>query len=175
MLGSKTKKCPFCGSANPKEAVVCELCGRGLVARRYTLVKFTIGAALIITLVSVIYVMQKVPLSVTGSLHAPRLELVSSAGYHSMSGEMVVEGKVRNISGDMLENIQVVVSWYDKQGNQLSQTKSAIYLNPVLSFQASPFRVSLPYDPQMERYDLSFTTPQGEAIYTRDRREKTKS
>jgi hypothetical protein len=89
-----------------------------------------------------------------------------------MSGEMVVEGKVRNISGDMLENIQVVVSWYDEQGNLVSSTSSAIYLSPILSYQVSPFRVSQPHDPQMERYDLSFTTPRGEAIFTSDNRKK---
>jgi hypothetical protein len=129
-----------------------------------------IGGVLGVILLLVIYIMHHTPLNITGTTHAPRLELISSVGYHSMSGEMVVEGKVRNVSGDTLRDVHAVVSWYDKQGNQLLNVSSVIYLNPILSFQVSPFRVSLPHDPQMERYDISFTTPDGEVIYTRDMR-----
>ncbi len=174
-MAARKKRCRFCGAINPGEATVCELCSRTLSSKRHTMVKSIIGIVLGIALIVVIYAIQKTPLHITGSLHAPRLELISSSGYASISGEMIVEGKVRNIGGDMLEDIQVTVSWYDKQVNKISKAKSDIYLNPVLSFQVSPFRVSMPHDPQMGRYDISFTTPKGEAIYTRDVRGKAEA
>ncbi len=172
-MATRKKRCRFCSAINPKEATVCELCGRSLSNRQHIMVKSIIGIVLGLALIVVIYIMQKTPLYITGSSHAPRLELISSAGYASLSGDMIVEGKVRNIGGDMLKDIQVVVSWYDKQGNKLSEAKSDIYLNPVMSFQVSPFRVSMPRNPQMGRYDIKFITRAGDAIYTRDRREKT--
>lgn len=171
-MASKTKKCRFCGTVHPKNATKCELCGRPLTNNRHNLFKLITGVTLVIVLIATIYLMQKVSLDTTGSIHAPRLELISSAGYASVSGEMIVEGKIRNIGGEMLENIQVVVSWYDKQGNKLSEVSSAIYLNYILSFQVSPFRVTQPNDSRMGSYDISFTSSQGELIYTRDMREK---
>jgi hypothetical protein len=141
-----------------------------LAGRQYTRIKLIILGVLVTVFFAVVYIMQHTPLNITGSINAPRLELLSSTGYHSITGEMVVEGKVRNIGGDILRDVQAVVSWYDKDGNKLANANSNLYLSPVLSFQVSPFRVALPYNSQMERYDISFTTPTGETIYTRDRR-----
>jgi uncharacterized integral membrane protein len=169
---TKNRKCSFCGHVNSGDINVCGLCGHGLNRKQDNIIKVAIGIALLVILVVVIYNMRKVQLNFTGSAQAPRLELISSAGYHSMNGEMVVEGKVRNISGDLLRDIQAVVSWYDKQGNKVIDASSAIYLNPVLSFQVSPFRVSLPHNAKMERYDITFKSPNGEVIYTRDARGK---
>ncbi len=171
MEAGKNKKCEFCGSLNPASAVKCSLCGRSIRDKRYNLIRYIIAGSLFFALIFIIYIMQQVDYTETGSKFMPGLELISSAGYSYVSGDMIVEGKVKNVSSGILKDVQVVVLWYDKYGNKIARISAPIYLKSILSFQISPFRAVKPFVPQMERYDVSFTTSGGEIIYTRDMRE----
>jgi len=100
----------------------------------------------------------------------PRLELLSSRGYKSSMSHMSVEGQVKNISDESLKNIQVVVQWYDKDGNFITNDEVLIDYNPILPGQTSPFKVITTYNPEMQKYSVSFKEFWGTSINTKDSR-----
>ncbi|MBA7491356.1 hypothetical protein ES702_01901 [subsurface metagenome] len=100
----------------------------------------------------------------------PQLELLSSRGYKSSMSHMSVEGQVKNISDESLKSIQVVVQWYDKDGNFITSDEVLIEYNPILPGQTSPFKAIATYNPEMEKYSVSFKEFWGTSINTKDSR-----
>lgn len=101
----------------------------------------------------------------------PKLELLSSRGYQSSIGHMTVEGQVKNITDKNLRRVQVVVQWYDKDGNFITSDEALIDYNPILPRQTSPFDVITTYNPQMENYTVNFKEFFGTTINTKDSRD----
>jgi hypothetical protein len=82
-----------------------------------------------------------------------------------------VDGQVRNIGGQSLKSVLVVVQWYDAGGNFIIAHDSLIAYNPILPGQTSPFTaINHGYNPAMAKYTISFKFFSGGEIPTLDSR-----
>ena len=64
---------------------------------------------------------------------APQLALLSSRGYESEAGGLhIVEGRVENISGNGLKNIEAVTNWYAADGTLITSDSAIIEYNSIL-------------------------------------------
>lgn len=84
----------------------------------------------------------------------PQLGLLSSRGYKSSISHMNVEGQVRNITDKSLKSIQVVVQWFDKNGNFVTSDEALIEYNPILPGQTSPFEVLSSYNQKWQNFQF---------------------
>jgi hypothetical protein len=67
-----------------------------------------------------------------------------------------VEGTVKNITDKKLEGVQVVASYYDKDGNFIKSDDAMIKYNPILPGQISPFEAMGTDNPAIEKASVSF-------------------
>jgi len=93
------------------------------------------------------------------------LELVSWH-WSKVGGHVIVEGQVKNISGEILRNIAVLITWYDKIGKEITYVNSLIEYNPIISGQTYPFKVTEKYHPAMEKASIEFKFMGGSGIPT---------
>jgi len=89
-----------------------------------------------------------------------QLEVVSSR-WSENYGYATYEGQVKNISNAKLDNVQAVVTWYDKNGNMITSSSALIEYNPILPGQISPFKVMKTYNPAMEKAGVEFSKLMG--------------
>ena len=93
------------------------------------------------------------------------MEIVSSS-WTKEYGYATYEGQVKNVSSLKLENVQAVVTWYDKNGNMITSDSALIEYNPILPGQSSPFKVMKTYNPAMEKAGVEFSHLMGGTIRT---------
>lgn len=98
----------------------------------------------------------------------PSLELLSSRVDRSSEMFVTVNGQVRNISGEKLDNVMVVIEWYDGAGSLITSDDVLLKYNPIMPGQTSPFQVITSYNPQMQRYVVNFKGLWGDPISFRD-------
>lgn len=96
------------------------------------------------------------------------LELLSSRVERSSEMFVTVNGQVRNISGEKLDNVMVVIEWYDAAGALITSDDVLLKYNPIMPGQTSPFQVITSYNPQMARYVVNFKGLWGDSISFRD-------
>lgn len=89
-----------------------------------------------------------------------QLEVVSSS-WSENYGYSTYEGQVKNISNLKLDNVQAVVTWYDRNGNMITSSSALIEYNPILPGQISPFKVMKTYNPAMEKAGVEFSKLMG--------------
>lgn len=94
-----------------------------------------------------------------------QLEIVNSR-WSEDYGYAIYEGQVKNISHSKLENVQAVVTWYNKNGKMITSNSALIEYNPILPGQSSPFKVIKTYNPAMERAGVEFSRLMGGTIRT---------
>ena len=78
---------------------------------------------------------------------------------------IVIEGQVKNISDEALENVEAVVEFFDKNDNFIKSDSALIEYNPILSEQTSPFKVITTDNPEIKRFLVSFKDLLGGKIY----------
>ncbi|MBE9582555.1 MAG: zinc ribbon domain-containing protein [Proteobacteria bacterium] len=81
-------------------------------------------------------------------------------------GYATYEGQVKNISSLKLENVQAVVTWYDRNDNMITSSSALIEYNPILPGQSSPFKVMKTYNPAMQKAGVEFSHLMGGTIRT---------
>src|SRR5690606_9745168 len=81
-------------------------------------------------------------------------------------GYAIAEGRVKNISGQRLENVVAEVTWYDRSGGFITADEALISLNPILPGQASTFKVIAVWNPAMNSASISFKKLFGSSIPT---------
>jgi len=102
---------------------------------------------------------------------APQLALLSSTDNLSSGGTFVtVEGQVKNISSEPLENVVAVVTWFTQAGDFVIFDEALIELRPILSGETSLFRMLTSTDPTMATFTVSFKEFFGGSIPFEDRR-----
>ena len=103
--------------------------------------------------------------------HVLPLALLSSRGYRGGSGGFhFVEGRVRNVSDRSLENVLVVATWYDRNGNVIETEEALIDESPVLPGQTSSFQAISTASARMSRYSVEFRELSGAAVPFEDLR-----
>jgi len=86
------------------------------------------------------------------------LLLVTAANeyYQPGSGYMHLEGEVKNVSGQSLNKVLAVVSYYTAAGEYVTTDSNLIDFQPILSNQTSPFHVLTPGNPAITGWKLQF-------------------
>jgi hypothetical protein len=98
------------------------------------------------------------------------LELLSSEGFPTISGKMLVEGIVKNISGKDIKKVYVMVSWFDKEGDKVESNNAPISISPFFNQRDAPFRVVMSKNANMESYEISFFDASGNILRVIDNR-----
>ena len=98
----------------------------------------------------------------------PQLALISASCTHDTW--MKCEGFVKNISGKSLENIEVVILWYDDTGTPVSSDTALIDYDPILAGQQSPWDTFGNYNPAITKFRVEFKEFFGGTIPYRDDR-----
>jgi hypothetical protein len=190
-----TKKCPYCAETIKVDAKFCRFCGRNLASgeqqqpqvivqqvpekkKRNSFVTF-LAALGLVSLICVCFAVFS-----TSSLPSSRpnqqkqqpsttseylLEFVSVTDERS-SSYITVNGQVKNISGQSLENVTAVIEYYDANDNFVTSDSALIDYNPILPGQTSPFSVITRDNPAIKRYSTSFKFLLGGTIRTKDSR-----
>jgi len=68
------------------------------------------------------------------------------------------EGRVKNVSGRSLENVEAVIEWHTSSGSFITSADCLIEYNPILPSQTSPFRCSTRANPAMQTARIDFKT-----------------
>ncbi len=93
----------------------------------------------------------------------PQLELLRHA-WHTESDYAILEGQVRNISSQPLQNVEALASFYDADGDFITSSDSLIEYNPLLPGQTSPFKVMKPWNPAIKKAGVEFKYLMGGSI-----------
>jgi hypothetical protein len=101
----------------------------------------------------------------------PQLELLSARRYEER-GHRQVEGEVKNISNESLENVVAVVTWYTNSNQLLKSDEALIEVNPILPGRTSPFKTVTTPNPALTSYTVTFKRQFGGTIPTKDSRPK---
>ena len=71
-------------------------------------------------------------------------------------GYAIVEGRVKNLSKQSLENVAAMATFYTSGGQLITSNDSLIEYNPILPGQTSPFKVMAQYNPAMKKAGIDF-------------------
>lgn len=94
-----------------------------------------------------------------------QLVLLATDGYPSETGDyLVVEGQVKNVSGEALRGVTAVATWFDKSGGALTSTEVVIADDPILPGRTSSFKLLTSAKPAMSRYSVEFKTHLGGSL-----------
>jgi hypothetical protein len=83
-----------------------------------------------------------------------------------------VEGQVKNLSNEPLENVTAVAIWYDIVGTVINSDEASIDSNPLLPGQIASFETTSRGHPSVMQFSLKFRTSPGAALSVDDRRPK---
>ena len=97
----------------------------------------------------------------------PQLKLLSWHWQQSESDYYVeAEGQVKNLTGDNLESVEAVVTYYTKEGGFICSDSALVEYNPILPGQTSPFDVISTYNPKMKKAIVEFKYLLGGTLVT---------
>ncbi len=99
-----------------------------------------------------------------------KLALVSASCTYR-SNFVTCEGFVKNISSLALENVEVVINWYDTNDIPRSSQDALIEYDPILAGQTSPWSSIGRYNPALTGFRVEFKEFFGGTILTRDDRQ----
>jgi hypothetical protein len=101
-------------------------------------------------------------------------KLLNLLNYHDSRAYdyITVEGEVKNISNQKLENVLVVVIFYDKDSNLITTAEAVIQYNPIMPDQTSPFTAMATDNPLITKYAVTFQFMFGGQISTTNSQHK---
>jgi hypothetical protein len=101
-----------------------------------------------------------------------QLALESSYLQRTPGGAWNVIGRVKNISGESLNDTWVLIQLFDDYDEFLSFEEAPVPINPLPSNGASPFKVVFEGDLPLKRVSIAFKNSSGTPLSTLDQREK---
>jgi hypothetical protein len=182
-------KCPDCGKDVSDVAPSCPNCGRPImqtgpatehvgpateVKREKKPNRIAMGCLILLLVVVGLWVIGKFADGPTSSpavkndtphqtVVEPQLALVAYS-WSTESGYAILEGQVKNISSQSLQNVTAVASFYDANGGFITTSDALIDYNPILPGQTSPFKVMKTENPAMKKANVEFKYLMGGSI-----------
>ncbi len=101
-----------------------------------------------------------------GRNRSEKLDLLSSSSSRRAS-YIVVEGEIKNISAEPLDNVDAVATFYDDTGKFVTSDSALIEYRPLLAGQTSPFKVAARWNPAISKWKVDFKYFNGAKIPTR--------
>jgi hypothetical protein len=102
----------------------------------------------------------------------PQLALESSSFRKTPMGSRIIAGRVRNISRETLEDIRVLIQFFDGFEELITFEEVPLPVQPLPTGAASPFKVVLERDLSIKRFSIGFKHASGEPLAALDRRNK---
>jgi len=102
-------------------------------------------------------------------LYEPKLELLSWNWSEAYS-YYTAEGEVKNISGESMERIEVIVLFYDQNDTFIKSASAMIDYNPILPGQTSPFKAMTTSNPAIKKARIQFKEMFGGTIPYRSKK-----
>lgn len=99
------------------------------------------------------------------------LELTSASLQQSPGGVWRMVGRVKNVSGQALEDLWVLAQLFDSFDELLTFEESPLSLNPLPAGMISPFKVIFERDLPAGRLSISFKTASGNLLPAADKRD----
>jgi hypothetical protein len=92
------------------------------------------------------------------------IKLIGPVAYKGIDDKMVVEGMVQNTGEQSLENIMIVVSWFDHEKDLLSVVENKIDRDILPAQGTSNYRLEKEFDLRMDNYSLMFYNKKKELL-----------
>jgi len=102
--------------------------------------------------------------SVASNPYEIKLE-VESWTWRTEHGFAIVEGEVKNISEERLNDVEVIVRFYTDDRVFITSASAMIDYQPILSNQTSAFTAYATYNPEMKSANIEFKELMGTKIY----------
>jgi hypothetical protein len=97
------------------------------------------------------------------------LALVSSRASLNPSGDFWnISGEIRNLTQEPLTNLQVVSTWFDRQGQPIDVHVDLVDLMQVMPGEVSTFRSVVRAGPEMATFRLEFQSDRGTLLLTHE-------
>jgi hypothetical protein len=111
--------------------------------------------------------------SASGPASAPGqsspVDLISTnTSLSSNGGLWSIVGEVKNLTNEPLTNIQVVSTWFDKQGVILESRVDLVDLKQIMPHEVSTFRCAVRARPDMSAFRLQFESELGAPLLMRE-------
>jgi hypothetical protein len=98
----------------------------------------------------------------------PLALLWSEARLNDTDDFWYIDGEITNLTGQALNNVQVLSTWYDNQGKAVAAHTDMVDLKQLLPGETSAFRTITSVQPSMTTYRLEFRSAVGRPLATRD-------
>lgn len=168
--------CPECKKEISSEAESCPGCGYKVSKKKSG---FAAGCGAVIGILFILFVAGRIATVSqsrtinSASPNVPVLEL-QSWNWSVDSGYAKASGAVKNISGESLKNVEVVVTFKTKDGTAITSADALISFNPILPNQVSPFEALTTANPAMKSASIDFKELMGGTLEWRVREKKKK-
>ncbi len=104
-----------------------------------------------------------------GAQPSTLVALISSRAYlDPYSTSWNIEGEMRNLGRDPLNNLHVVSTWFDARGTAVASHTDLVDFISVGPGQTSTFRATTPVRPEMVTFRLEFRSDVGTLLLTQD-------
>ncbi len=163
-------KCKECGNEVSTKAASCPKCG-AITKKKIGFLGYIGAAFLILIIVGIISsLMDETSSPVSTFSHRsppataePKLLLLNWS-WHEEYGYAIVEGEVKNISSENLQNVEAVANFYTAEKKFITSADALIEYNPILPGQTSPFKAMTSHNPAMKSASITFKTLMGGTI-----------
>jgi hypothetical protein len=92
----------------------------------------------------------------------PKLSLLNYRESVSAGGRYkVIDGQVQNVSGEPIQSLAVVVTWYTADNKLMTTDSALVEFNPLMPDQKSPFKSMTRANPEMKSYTVEFKSLRG--------------
>lgn len=99
----------------------------------------------------------------------PPLALLSSRAHLNPTADFwFIDGEVRNLTDQPLSNVQVVSTWFDRQGRTVASHSDMVDLKQLMPGETSAFRTITGVHPDMATFSLEFRSAVGRRLQARD-------
>ena len=111
------------------------------------------------------------PSAAPSATQRPAMELLETK-IGATQDAINITGQVKNISGREVSGVTVMYHFQDASGKSLRTEQGFLETDPLAADKTSGFKISTKYDPNIKRFNVTFSSMFGGNLLTKDSREK---